>query len=110
MKRTVHRQISRVESTVESKSVKMLRFAPSGRVLWIVVGRDNEYWLDPDQGFCTCKDYYFSSLTKGEPCYHLKSVQKAVVDNKFVLLEFSDDEYTMLLQALAEDSEAKLLQ
>jgi predicted nucleic acid-binding Zn finger protein len=98
-----------VESAVESGSVKMLLFMPTGRRLWTVVGRDGEYWADPELGFCSCKDFYFSSLTKGEPCYHLKSVQKAIKDEKFVQLQFSDGEYTQFLQALAQDLAGQLL-
>nr|WP_294806127.1 hypothetical protein [uncultured Nitrososphaera sp.] len=101
--------MSRIDSAVESGSVKMLRFAPSGRRLWIVVGRDSEYWTDPELGFCSCKDFYFSTLSKGEPCYHLKSVHKAMLDEKFMAFEFSDDEYTAFLQALAQDSASQLL-
>lgn len=100
---------SRIESTVGSGSVKMLLFMPTGRRLWTVVGRDSEYWTDPELGFCSCKDFYFSALTKSEPCYHLKSVQKAIRDEKFVSLQFSDDEYTAFLQALARDVASDLL-
>jgi predicted nucleic acid-binding Zn finger protein len=101
--------LSRIESAVESGSVKMLLFMPTGRRLWTVVGRDSEYWTDPELGFCSCKDFYFSTLTKGEPCYHLKSVQKAIREEKFVPLQFSDEEYTQVLQALARDVAGQLL-
>lgn len=101
--------MSRIDSAVESGNVKALRFSPSGRMLWIVVGRDSEYWVDPELGFCSCKDFYFSALTKGEPCYHLKSVHKAALEGKSVAFEFSDDEYTAFLQALAQDSANQLL-
>lgn len=87
----------------------MLRFTPSGRRLWIVVGRDNEYWTDPELGFCSCKDYYFSTLSKGQPCYHLNSIHKALLEDKFVVFEFSDGDYTGFLQAIAEDNANQLL-
>jgi predicted nucleic acid-binding Zn finger protein len=87
----------------------MLRFIPSGRRLWIVVGKDGEYWTDPELGFCSCKDYYFSTLSKGHPCYHLNSVHQALLEDKFRVFEFSDGDYTALLQAVAEDSANQLL-
>ncbi|HVX01611.1 MAG TPA: hypothetical protein VHA09_00495 [Nitrososphaera sp.] len=101
--------MSRIDNAVESGSVKALKFLPSGRMLWIVVGKDSEYWVDPELGFCSCKDFYFSALTKGEPCYHLKSVHKATLEDRFMVLEFSDDEYTAFLQALVRDNASQLL-
>ena len=99
----------REERAVLSGSVKMLEFLPSNRRLWIVVGRDSEYWTDPDLGFCSCKDYYFSTLSGKGPCYHLKSVKKAQEDGGAERTAFSDSEYAQVLQALADDSEKILL-
>ena len=99
----------REERTVLSGSVKVLEFMPSKRRLWIVVGRDSEYWSDPELGFCSCKDYYFSTLSGKDPCYHLRSVKKAQEDWGAERTVFSDNEYAQVLQALAEDSEKLLL-
>lgn len=96
--------MSRVDDAVTSGSVKQMLFLPSGRKLWIVVGKDNEYWADPDLGFCSCKDFYFTTLSGGDECYHLKSVRKAALEKKFTAVEFADSEYVELLQAIAEDS------
>lgn len=99
----------RIEGAVLSGSVKMLEFSPSGRRLWIVVGRDSEYWTDLELGFCSCKDYYFSTLSGKGPCYHLKSVKKAHEDDRTEKIAFSDSEYAQVLQALADDNEKMLL-
>ena len=99
----------REERAVLSGSVKMLEFLPSTRRLWIVVGRDSEYWTDPELGFCSCKDYYFNTLSGKSPCYHLKSVKKAQKDGGAERTIFSDGEYAQVLQALADDSEKMLL-
>lgn len=96
--------MSRVEDAISSGSVKQMLFLPSGKKLWIVVGRDNEYWADPDLRFCSCKDFYFTTLSGGDECYHLKSVRKAAEDNRFTKMEFTDGEYIEFLQAIAEDS------
>jgi predicted nucleic acid-binding Zn finger protein len=96
--------MSRVDDAVTSGSVKCALFLPSNKRLWMVVGRDNEYWADPDLGFCSCKDFYFTTLSGGDECYHLKSVRKAMQENKFTTVEFADSEYVKYLQAIAEDS------
>lgn len=98
----------RVDSLVASGGVKALLFRPSGRRLWIVVGRDSEHWADPELGFCTCKDFYFSTLSGGDPCYHLKSVRKAMEEGGAETIEFADGEYNQVLQATAQDSEMLL--
>jgi predicted nucleic acid-binding Zn finger protein len=79
-------------------------FLPSGKKLWVVIGRDNEYWTDPELGFCSCKDFYFNTLSHGQDCYHLKSVVKAIQQRAFTIVEFDDSEYIRLLQALADDN------
>lgn len=96
--------MSRVDDAVTSGSVKQMLFLPSRKKLWIVVGKDNEYWADPELGFCSCKDFYFTTLSGGDECYHLKSVRKAVEENRFTSMEFTDSEYVEFLQAIAEDS------
>jgi predicted nucleic acid-binding Zn finger protein len=94
---------SRIESALQSGSIKQVLFQPSGRKLWTVIGKDNEHWTDPELGFCSCKDFYFTTLSGGQSCYHLKSVEKAIKENRFVTVEFDDSEYVQFLQALAED-------
>lgn len=96
--------MSRIDDVVTSGSVKRMIFLPSRKKLWIVVGKDNEYWADPDLGFCSCKDFYFTTLSSGQECYHLKSVRKAIEENRFATVEFADNEYVEYLQAIAEDN------
>lgn len=95
---------SRMDYTVRSGSVKQMLFLPSGKKLWVVIGRDNEYWTDPELGFCSCKDFYFTTLSGGQDCYHLKSVRKTIQQRGFTAIEFDDSDYTHLLQAVADDN------
>ncbi|MDQ3908795.1 MAG: hypothetical protein M3232_00115 [Thermoproteota archaeon] len=95
---------SRIDYAVSSGSVKQMLFLPSGKNLWIVIGRDNEYWIDPELGFCSCKDFYFNTLSGGQDCYHLKSVRKAIQERGFRVIEFDDSDYVYLLQAVADDN------
>ncbi|MGI0037690.1 MAG: hypothetical protein ACRD99_04975 [Nitrososphaera sp.] len=94
---------SKIDNTISLGSVKRLLFKPSERILWIVVGKDNEHWADPELGFCTCKDFYFKALSGGSECYHLKSVRKAVEESRYHTIEFNDNEYVQLLRAIADD-------
>ncbi|MGI0024298.1 MAG: hypothetical protein ACREA4_04030 [Nitrososphaera sp.] len=93
----------RADNAVMSGSVKKLVFRPSEKILWMVVGRDNEHWSDPELGFCSCRDFYFNTLSGGDECYHLKSVRKSIRDGGFVEIEFHDSEYLQVLQAISED-------
>ena len=95
---------SRVDFIVSSGSVKQMLFLPSGKKLWIVVGRDNEYWTDPELRFCSCNDFYFNTLSQGQDCYHLKSVIKAIEQRAFTIIEFDDSEYMDLLKAITDDN------
>jgi predicted nucleic acid-binding Zn finger protein len=88
--------------------VRQLLFHPSGKTIWIVVGKDDEYWTDPELGFCSCKDFYFVSLSGGKECYHLRSVREAAKEAGIVVLHFDDAEYVQMLQALAEDHANRL--
>jgi predicted nucleic acid-binding Zn finger protein len=95
---------SREDDIISSGSVKQMLCLPSGKKLWIVIGRDNEYWTDPELGFCTCKDFYFATLSGGQDCYHLKGVRKAMQQKRFTIIEFDDSYYVRLLQAIADDN------
>ena len=94
---------SRVDYTVRSGGVKQMLFLPSGKKLWVVIGRDNEYWTDPELGFCSCKDFYFTTMSGGQDSYHLKSVRKTIQQRAFTAIEFNDIDYIHLLRAVAED-------
>lgn len=92
-----------VEAVVSGKGVKLHYFEPSQRKIWTVVGKDNEHWLDPDLGFCSCEDYFFNKLNDGGKCYHLKSVEIAKQQNQVEIIKFSDDEFANFLAALISD-------
>lgn len=96
----------RVEKAVRvalEKGVKLHVFKPSNREIWTVVGKDNEYWVDPENNFCSCKDYYFQTLSGKEKCYHLQIIGVAKEKKLVEVIEFSDDEYDKFLKALIND-------
>jgi len=52
--------------------VKLYVFWPSGRVMWIVVGREKEYIIYPAVGYCSCADFYFAVMEgRALVCHHL---------------------------------------
>ena len=57
---------------VEERRIKRYVFEPSLRTTWIAVGRDLEYQILPESGYCGCGDFYFR-VVNGEAgvCYHL---------------------------------------
>ena len=63
---------------VEQRRVKKYIFEPSGRVVWVVVGRESEYQVLPESGYCDCSDFYFR-VVDGEAglCYHLMAQRLA---------------------------------
>jgi len=57
---------------VKGRRVKKHVFQPSGKVMWIAVGREREYVIYPAVGYCSCEDFYFAVMG-GEAlaCQHL---------------------------------------
>jgi predicted nucleic acid-binding Zn finger protein len=94
----------RIKDTVMSGRVKLHLFHPSERKIFTVVGVDNEYWADLDISFCSCKNYYYKTMSTGEWCYHLNSVALSLVQRKFQMIEFNDCEYSGFINALINDS------
>lgn len=57
---------------VKDSRVKRYVFEPSGRVVWIVVGRRRDYLVMPAAPFCSCDDFYYKVMEKkAYLCYHL---------------------------------------
>jgi len=58
--------------TLKEGRVKKYLFKPSGRVVWVVVGKKRDYLLFPAAEFCSCDDFYFRIMDKeAHLCYHL---------------------------------------
>lgn len=92
-----------LDVVVSGRGVKLHYFEPSKRKIWTVVGKDNEHWLDPEIGFCSCEDYFFNALDNGCECYHLKSVKIAKQQNKVEVIKFADSEFESFISAIVSD-------
>lgn len=90
------------DSIVSERGVKLHHFEPSGRKIWTVVGKENEHWLDPDLGFCSCADFYYNALSTGGECYHLKAVKTAKEQDKVEVVVFTDSEFEGFIASLVD--------
>jgi len=78
--------------------VKKYVFKPSGRTVWIVIGRERDYLIMPEAEFCTCDDFYFRVLDrKIHLCYHLIAQKIARNLGWYETLEETDELYKTLM-------------
>jgi len=87
----------RLASALEAlreKRIKKYVFRPSGRVVWVVVGREREYVVLPRAPFCSCDDFYFRVMDgKARLCYHVIAQRLAECLNWHEVIECEDEEY-----------------
>ena len=86
-----------------SHILKLHYFVPSERKLWTIIGKNNEYWVDPELDYCTCKHYYYKTLSGEVKCQHLKSFKALLKNNNYDKIKFSDDEYFNFISMLVRD-------
>ncbi len=83
---------------VKENRVKKYSFKPSGRTVWIVVGRERDYLIMPDAEFCTCDDFYFRVLDrKVHLCYHLIAQKLAKNLDWYAAIEEHDELFDSLM-------------
>lgn len=88
---------------VKEKRVKKYVFNPSGKVMWIVVGKDREYILYPIVGYCQCDDFFFSVMEgKAYVCQHLIAQKLAEILNMYDLVEERDELFDTLMNEWRE--------
>lgn len=84
---------------VKDGRIKKYIFKPSGRVVWIVVGKERDYLVIPDAVFCSCNDFYFHVMSqKTYLCYHLIGQRIAESLGKYDVIEESDEIYDFLMR------------
>ena len=85
--------------TINEKRVKKYIFSPSGRIVWIVVGREREYQIMPAAGFCSCDDFYFRVMDReANICYHLVAQKIAEALELYDRIEEEDRLYECLME------------
>jgi predicted nucleic acid-binding Zn finger protein len=84
---------------LKEKRVKKYVFNPSGRVVWIVVGREREYQIIPEAGFCSCDDFYFRVMDRETHiCYHLIAQKIVDASGGYDKIEEEDRLYDCLME------------
>ncbi len=92
------RFIKAFEALKENR-VKKYVFKPSGRIVWIVVGKERDYLLMPEAEFCSCDDFYFRVLDREvHLCYHLIAQKIANILKWYDALEERDKLYDSLMK------------
>jgi predicted nucleic acid-binding Zn finger protein len=85
-------------SALKENRVKKYVFKPSGRTVWIVIGRERDYLIMPEAEFCMCDDFYFRVLDrKIHLCYHLIAQKIARNLGWYETLEENDKLYESLM-------------
>lgn len=88
----------RAFEALKENRVKKYTFKPSGRTVWIVVGRERDYLIMPEAEFCTCDDFYFRVLDrKVHLCYHLIAQKLARNLDWYDSVEEHDDLFESLM-------------
>jgi predicted nucleic acid-binding Zn finger protein len=83
---------------LKENRVKKYVFKPSGRTVWIVIGRERDYLIMPEAEFCMCDDFYFRVLDKKiHLCYHLIAQKIARNLEWYETLEENDKLYESLM-------------
>jgi predicted nucleic acid-binding Zn finger protein len=91
---------------IEESKVRRLLFMPSRRVVWLVSGRERDYFILPKAGFCSCEDFYFRVISHEEfLCYHLLAQRLAEVLGRYESLEETDDRYEDVAMKVAREGE-----
>ena len=91
---TFGQRFTRAFEVLNENRVKKYVFKPSGKTVWIVIGRERDYLIMPEAEFCSCDDFYFRVLDKKiHMCYHLLTQKIAQNLNWFEIIEESDESY-----------------
>jgi predicted nucleic acid-binding Zn finger protein len=92
-------RFARAFEALKESRVKKYTFKPSGRTVWIVVGKERDYLIMPDAEFCTCDDFYFRVLDrKVHMCYHLIAQKIAKALGWYETVESDDKLYDALMR------------
>ncbi|MGQ9507400.1 MAG: hypothetical protein ACUVTB_06025 [Candidatus Bathycorpusculaceae bacterium] len=92
-------RFTRAFEALKEGRVKKYKFKPSGRTVWIVVGKERDYLLMPEAEFCSCDDFYFRVLDKEiHLCYHLLAQKLANILGWYETIEEHDELYDSLME------------
>ena len=97
-------QAKRAAEAVSRGCAKLHLFSPSGRIIYTVVGRSGDEFIDPFRPFCSCKNFFFRVLAgRNETCYHLLTYEAAERLSRFDRIIMHDEEFESFTRLLAQD-------
>ena len=83
---------------LKENRVKKYVFKPSGRTVWIVVGKERDSLIMAQAEFCMCDDFYFRVLDREvHLCYHLIAQKIANALTWYESIEEHDELYDTLM-------------
>lgn len=84
---------------LKERRVKKYVFKPSGKTMWIVVGKEREYIIYPAVGYCSCDDFFFAVMDgKALACQHLIAQRLAEVLCDYETVEAEDQLFNSLME------------
>ena len=97
LKKKYGAKFKKADDLVKALAVKKYLFKPSGRVVWIVVGREKEYFIIPEI-YCQCDDFYINVVIrkKVDACYHMMAQLMAERTGAFESFEVPDSDFIRL--------------
>jgi predicted nucleic acid-binding Zn finger protein len=79
--------------------VKKYVFKPSGRVQWIVAGKERDYLIYEASGYCHCRDFYMAIMDgKAKACKHLIAQRIASQTGLYSIVVEDDENRAGLLE------------
>ncbi len=90
---------NRAWELLKSRKIIKYIFRPSGRIRWIVKGKEREYLILPSTSFCDCYDFYFG-VVYGESlaCQHLIAHSLAVTLNDYKVKAVADSQFDHFME------------
>lgn len=96
---TFGQRFAKAFEALKENRVKKYVFKPSGRTVWIVVGKERDYLVMSEAEFCSCDDFYFRVLDKKiHLCYHLIAQKLAKNLKWYNTIEENDELYNSLME------------
>jgi predicted nucleic acid-binding Zn finger protein len=95
---TFGQRFTKAFEALKENRVKKYVFKPSGKTIWIVVGKERDYLIIPQAEFCTCDDFYFRVMDRQvHLCYHLIAQKIANCLGWYEGIEEHDELYDSLM-------------
>lgn len=89
---------STIFQMLHESAVKKYVFEPSGKIVWIVRGKERDYLIYPDAPYCHCMNYYIHVVNgQAQVCIHLVAQRIASVLNMYETITETDKIYEELM-------------